>query len=201
MSSHKHLGVIFSEDLSWTTCIISIIANAQKKLGLMKKLKFKLNRKSLSLLYTSFIRPQSGYASDVWGGWSFTDSEKLHIEQIQLIAARIVTGLPIFASRESLYIETGCETLVCRRKMSRLKTMFKIDRNLLPNYVIDIFPNKRVNTPNNILQEMHKTIVYQNAVYNCITLHLFPLLSTNGMRISVKATPFAVLKKNYMLLS
>lgn len=121
VSSHKHLGVIFSEDLSWTVYINCIIANAQKKLGLMKKLKFKLNRKSLSLLYTSFIRPQLEYASDVWGGCTFTDSERL--EQIQLIAARIVTGLPIFASRDSLYFETGWETLDSRRKMSRLKTM------------------------------------------------------------------------------
>lgn len=146
VSSHKHLGVIFSEDLSWTVYINSFIANAQKKLGLMKKLKFKLNRKSLSLLYTSFIRPQLEYASDVWGGCTFTDSERL--EQIQLIAARIVTGLPIFASRDSLYFETGWETLDSRRKMSRLKTMYKIDRNLLPNYVMDIFPNKRVNASN-----------------------------------------------------
>lgn len=43
----------------------------------MKKLKFKLNRKSLSLLYTLFIRPQLEYASDVWDGCSITDSDKL----------------------------------------------------------------------------------------------------------------------------
>lgn len=74
--THKHLSVIFFEDLSWSSYINSSIANAQKKLGLMKNLKFKLNRKSLSLLYNSFIRPQLEYASDVWGGCSITDSDK-----------------------------------------------------------------------------------------------------------------------------
>lgn len=76
LPTHKHLSVIFFEDLSWSSYINSSIANAQKKLGLMKNLKFKLNRKSLSLLYNSFIRPQLEYASDVWGGCSITDSDK-----------------------------------------------------------------------------------------------------------------------------
>ena len=37
------------------------------------------------------------------------DTEKL--EKVLLSAARIVTGLPIFASKESLYTETGWQTL------------------------------------------------------------------------------------------
>ena len=61
---------------------------------------------------------------------------------IQLIAARIVSGLPIFASRESLYFEKGWNPLSTKIKISRLKTMFKIDRNLLPDYITNIFPKK-----------------------------------------------------------
>ena len=143
VSSHKHLGLTFSDDLTWTVYINSIIANAKKKLGLMKKLKFRLNRNTLSLLYTAFIRPQLEYASDVWGGCSSSDCERL--EKIQLIAARIVSGLPIFASKESLYFETGWDPLSTRRKISRLKTMYKIDRHLLPDYISNIFPKKRTN--------------------------------------------------------
>ena len=41
--------------------------------------------------------------------WMAHDIEKL--EKVQVSAARIVTGLPIFASRESLYIPTGWQTL------------------------------------------------------------------------------------------
>ena len=33
------------------------------------------------------------------------------LEKVQLEAARLVTGLPLFASRESLYFETGWEKL------------------------------------------------------------------------------------------
>ena len=121
----------------------------------MKKLKFRLNRTSLSLLYTSFIRPQLEYASEVWGGCSSVDSDRL--EKIQLIAARIVTGLPIFASRESLYFETGWDTLSCRRQISRLKTMYKFDRNMLPIATLrnPIFSQKNGQLYRIILPEIH----------------------------------------------
>ena len=76
---------------------------AYKKLRLLKKLKFKIGRKHLSKLYIVFIRPTLEYASIVWDGCSAQDIEKL--EKVQLSAARIVTGLPIFASRESLYTD------------------------------------------------------------------------------------------------
>lgn len=61
----------------------------------------------------SFIRRHLEYTSGVWGGYSLADSEKL--EQAQLSAARIVTDLPIFASKDSLYFETGWSTLSSRR--------------------------------------------------------------------------------------
>ena len=41
-------------------------------------------------------------------------------EQAQLNAARIVTGLPVFASLNSLYHETGWETLSKRRTNKKL---------------------------------------------------------------------------------
>ena len=105
----------------------------------MKKFKFKLNRKALSIMYTSFIRPHLEYASDVWGGCSLSNAEKL--EQVQLLAARIVSGLPIFASKTSLYYETGLIPLFSRRKIARLKTMYKVDK-IIPSYIKGHFPRQ-----------------------------------------------------------
>jgi hypothetical protein len=50
----------------------------------------------------------------VWDGCYERDIEKL--EKIQLEAARIVTGLTKYASKDSLYFETGWETLANRRE-------------------------------------------------------------------------------------
>jgi hypothetical protein len=46
------------------------------------------------------------------------NSQKL--EQLQLEAARIVTGLPIFTNTEILYKETGWELLSVRRREGNL---------------------------------------------------------------------------------
>ena len=141
VSTHKHLGIVFSHDLSWSAYIDSILANAYKKLGLLKKLQFKVNYKTLSLLYTTFIRPSLEYASEVWGGCSNQDSEKL--VKLQLAAARIVTGLTSLASRDSLYFETGWEPLIVRRR-TKLKTiMYKIYHNMVPDYLQNILPSIR----------------------------------------------------------
>ena len=96
---------IIVKHLSWSEYIFSIVDKAYKKLRILKKLKFKIGRKHLLKLYIVFIRPTLEYASIVWDGCSAHD-----IEKVQVSAARIVTGLPIFAFRESLYTETGWQT-------------------------------------------------------------------------------------------
>ena len=74
-------------------------------MALLKKLQFKVSHKTLSVLYTNFIRPHLEYACEVWSGCSNSDCDKL--EKLQLAATRIVTGLTLLASRYSLYFETG----------------------------------------------------------------------------------------------
>jgi hypothetical protein len=58
----------------------------------------------------------------VGDGYSANDTDKL--EKVRLCGARIVTGLPIFASREFLYSETGWQTLKSRCYVSKIITMF-----------------------------------------------------------------------------
>ena len=47
------------------------------------------------------------------------------------------TGLPKFASKESLYFETGWETLSCRRRRRKLTLFHKIHSNIAPEYLQD----------------------------------------------------------------
>ena len=95
-------------------------------------------------MYVTFVRPILEYASVVWDGCSSAEIEKL--EKVQLHAARIVTGLPIFAFKDSLYLETGWDPLCKRRENAKLMTMYKIHSNLVPQYLADIIDNFRRNT-------------------------------------------------------
>ena len=70
VSSNKHLGLLFSDDLKWSMYIDNIVNHAYKKLGLIKKLKFTLCRNKLSKMYVTFVRPLLKYASVVWDGCS-----------------------------------------------------------------------------------------------------------------------------------
>jgi hypothetical protein len=60
-------------------------------------------------MWHSTIRPTLEYACEVWDGCF--EREVANLEKVQLESARIVTGLTKFASRDSLYYETGWEPL------------------------------------------------------------------------------------------
>jgi hypothetical protein len=62
------------------------------------------------------------------------------LDQLQLEAARIVTGLPIFASSILIYKELGCESLAERRKRRKLQMFYNIHNHKAPKYLCDLIP-------------------------------------------------------------
>ena len=144
--SHKHLGIHIASNNKWTKHIDSIIDSASKQISYLRKLKYQLSKSTLDKLHCTYIRPLLEYCSEVLDGCNMTDANRL--EQVQLNAARIVTGLPIFASKRALYYETGWKTLAERRKVRKLCLMNKIVNNDTPTYLNDLLPN-RVNETNN----------------------------------------------------
>ena len=104
----------------------------------MRQLKYILPRKVLIRVYEEYVRQILEYTSDVWDGFSQECSNKL--EMLQLEAARIVTGLPKFASKCSLYKETGWITLKERRKERKLCNFHKIINKTAPAYLQDLLP-------------------------------------------------------------
>ena len=85
----------------------------------MRKLKFLLDRRSLEIMYVSFIRPLLEFADVVWD--NCTVYEVNAREKIQLEAARIVNGTTKLVSLEMQYKETGWETLEVRRSKHSTK--------------------------------------------------------------------------------
>ena len=55
---HKHLDLIIDSKLNWTNHTDSIVTKCMKILNIMKRLKFKVDRHSLEIMYKSFIRPK-----------------------------------------------------------------------------------------------------------------------------------------------
>ena len=137
---HKHLGVILLSNNKWSKHVDSIIASASKQIAFLRKLEYTFSKQTLNTLYCTYIRPLFEYASEVWDGCNDADANRL--EQSQLNAARIVTGLPVFASLNSLYHETGWETLSKRRTNKKLSLLYKIINNEAPEYLCNLHPNR-----------------------------------------------------------
>ena len=117
VENHKHLGLYFSNDGSWHTHITYIKEKAWNRINIMRKLKFQLDRKSLEIIYTSFIRPSLEYGNEIWD--TCTQYEKDDLEKIQTEAARIATGTTKLVSIENLYSEIVWDTLEARRKKTK----------------------------------------------------------------------------------
>ncbi len=100
---HRHLGVTFSSNGDWHVHIDYITKIAWQRLNILRGLKFRIDRLALEKMYMSFIRPILEYSSVVWDNCSQGDKQKL--ENIQVEAARIVTGATKLCSINNLYRE------------------------------------------------------------------------------------------------
>ena len=109
VSSHKHLGIFLSNDCSWHKHIDYVKEKAWVRINVMRRLKFRLNRKSLETIYFSFIRPLLEYADVIWDNCTYY--EKLELDKIQSEAARIVSGATKLVSLHALNEEVGWESL------------------------------------------------------------------------------------------
>ncbi|PJE77717.1 hypothetical protein CI610_03355 [invertebrate metagenome] len=138
VGNHRHLGVTFSSDAKWSLHIAEIIKTCMKKVSVLRKFKFLLSRKTLLRIYRVFVLPVLEYACEVWDGCSLADVNKL--EQVQLEAARIITGMPSFSSKQSLYKESQLQPLSERRKFRKLSMMYKLHNDLTPSYFSNLLP-------------------------------------------------------------
>ena len=77
VNSHKHLHIIFSNDCTWHEHLALVNSKARKRINILCKLKFQIDRKSLQTIYFSFILPLLEYADVVWNNCTQYESNEL----------------------------------------------------------------------------------------------------------------------------
>ena len=138
VSYHKHLGIVLSSDATWTNHLEIVLAKAWKRLGYIRQYKFLLNRTSLQKLYQAFIRPLLVYGNILWDNCTIENQRS--VENVQLEAARLVTGATKLYSIQRLYDETKWETLQRRRNKHKLFELFKMINGQVPPYLQQLIP-------------------------------------------------------------
>ena len=168
VDTHKHLGVTISEDGSWNVHINTIMNKVSQRLSMFRKVKFKLKRLHLQTIYFSFIRPIMEYADIVWD--NIPEYLKQSLENLQLEAARIVTGGNKLSSKQLLYEETGWETLQSRRNKHKLNKFHEMFHKNAPDYLNSLVPlpiaerhNYNTRQTNDIVNINCRTSYYQNS--------------------------------------
>jgi hypothetical protein len=143
----------------------------------------------LQKIYLVFIRPILEYASEVWDNCGQTNCNRL--EKIQREAARIVTGLSIYASFDSIYKETGWETLSTRRKVKKkLLLFYKIVNKEEPDYLYELVPplvaasvNYNLRSSHNIYVPFNRLSVFQISYFPCT------LKEWNSLDLTIRNLP------------
>ena len=100
---------------------------------------------------------------------------------MQLYAARIVTGLPILASNESLYFETGWEPLCERSRTAKLTTMYRMHINTVLQYLCDTIANFRKNAQYNTQNEEKFLEPIVDLIFKKITFSLDAIRKWNAL--------------------
>ena len=154
VNKHKHLGIIISSDYKWTKHIDSLIQKTSKQLNVLRKLKFRLKWEYLENIYFTFIRPILEYSSEVWDiNCGQVNSDRP--EQLQLEAARIVTGLTCYTRLDSIYREAGWEKLSTRREVKKICMFYKLNVGNSPEFLCDLIHPSVGETNDNNLRNSH----------------------------------------------
>ena len=139
VSSHCHLGIWLSENMSWNKHINEIIKKTSTSINLLKRMSRSIGRKTKLAIYKSYIRPKLEYCSFVYNG-NLTKDLIDDLEHVQRQAVITAVNAYRHTSHEKLLLETGIEQLLTRRRYFGLCQMYKIIHGLTPRYLSDILP-------------------------------------------------------------
>ena len=141
VNSIKYLGVIVDYKLNWIDHITYVKNKISKGLGIMYKARRYLNKSSLKNLYHAYIYPYLTYCIEVWGCASKCQLNALLLLQKKII--RIMTFSPYLAHTDPIYKDLAIlpfDKIVIDRIGI---TMFKVEYELLPKSVIQMFSKNR----------------------------------------------------------
>lgn len=167
VSTVKFLGLLIDEGLSWKAHADYICTKLSKNVGVINRLKYKLNRATLKTLYSSLILPYLLYCVIIWGCASQLALDKL--EKIQKRAIRVISGASYLAHTSSLFKAMNILKLRDLYHKEVAVFMYRFKFNILPyccmHYVSLAIPGKyALRVEHDFIQEFMRTIIRLNSI-------------------------------------
>ena len=87
---HTHLGLTLQSNMSRRNHKVKMYKKASKRLNMLKYVKYRVDRSTLTYLYKRLIRPLMEYGDVIWNNFHNHDSSLQ--DNVQYEAARMATG-------------------------------------------------------------------------------------------------------------
>jgi len=152
------LGVVLDEKLTWQNHINVLCNKMAKGIGILKKVRYKLDRKTLINLYYTFIFPYLTYCNIIWGS-----SAKVHVNRLLVLQKRIlriIYNVDIRQSSKPLFHTSNIMNVYELNIYSICMFMFKHWKGLLPSSFDCMFKKRyMVHTCNTRSSHMYELIL------------------------------------------
>ena len=177
VSNHRHLGITFSETLSWKEHVRLSITNASRKIGLLRRLRRTLTPTIIRDIYTHCVRPGIEYGSIIWSGLAMADN--IRLERCNRSAARLIAGIsPSMELPHNLILaRASLQPLISRRKVTQnlfvRKALLRRHPRHLQELLASWIPTDDVNRKRHSLRTNRLTAQLPRPRKNCLKLSPF----------------------------
>lgn len=163
----KFLGLNIDENLTWSEHSKCLSVKLSRSIGVINRLKLKIKRCTLKILYTTLIQPYLQYCVMAWGCANATTLDRL--EKLQKRAIRIISGASYLAHCNPLFRSTNILKIRDLYEQEVLTYMYRVKHNFLPSccmrYVIlTTRGNYNLRLNNDFVEEFVKSVVRSNSV-------------------------------------
>ena len=128
VKQHKHLGVVLSDDLSWSAHITHVLAQGKRKAGFLRYMAKELPADLVSKIYITYVRPTLEYASPVWHG-DLSKQQSLALERVQASVARRILKAPWTTPKNVLFEQLQWPSLSWRRSIATTCLLHQLFQN------------------------------------------------------------------------
>ena len=136
VNSHKLLGVILDESLTWNLQVDAVVKKVNSKIALLKRINYFLNEHMRILFYNAYILPVFDYCCSIWGKGTQKHQKKMTI--LQKRAAKIILFKPFTTPSNKLFKELDWLTFENRCKYQTAVLVYKSLHDLTPYYIREL---------------------------------------------------------------
>ena len=196
VSNYKYLGVVISDDLSWSPHIDRITSKARKLLGMLYRQFYQWSSPDALLkLYLALIHPHLEYAVQVWNPYLTKDTKKL--ESVQKFALRMCLKR-WESSYDELLSASKLPALSMRRKFLCLMYFYKaVNGHVVTPDNIIVARQCNYYTHSSCQTTYHQPLAHSNLYHNSFYPSIISLW--NSLPQSVTSASSTLLFKHSLL--